>query len=263
MASTTNEPGGPRKGLQGRLPKAALPALLLAACLVGIGAITAGMVTLLDPNSGSAGAAEEAAPLVAPAAGVGPYTPSTVGPGGPGRLTAAAATAPPPAPAAQPVQAITTGKKVRPTRLRITRIGVDAPLSSVGVTKTKTIQVPPLSKPQVAGWYRLGPVPGEVGPAVILGHVDTRKGPAVFYRLRELKRGDKLQVVRSDRSVAEFTVDGVEQIGKNTFPTSRVYGNLGSAGLRLITCGGVFNPKARSYTDNIIVYATLTATRKA
>jgi sortase (surface protein transpeptidase) len=254
------EPSGPR----GRLPKAALPGLLLVGCLGGIGAIMVGLLTFLDPSGGTAQAGGVAAPAVAQVAGMERYSPPTVGPGGPGvPLTAAAPSAPPPLPAIQPAQALTTDKAVRPKRLQIERIGVNAPLRSVGVTKTKAIQVPPLSQPQVAGWYRLGPVPGQLGPAVILGHVNTRRGPAVFSRLRELQRGDKIQVVLSDGSVAEFTVDGVEQVGKTTFPTGRVYGNVNAAGLRLITCGGVFNPKVRSYTDNIIVYATLSSTHTA
>ncbi|HEY9522304.1 MAG TPA: class F sortase, partial [Thermopolyspora sp.] len=178
-------------------------------------------------------------------------------------LTAAASSAPPPAPAVQPAEDVRTREGIRPRRLEIPEIGVNAPLSTVGVTKARAIQVPPLSRPQVAAWYRYGPVPGELGPAVIVGHVNTRRGPAVFGRLRELKRGDKIQVLRSDGVTTEFTVDGVEQVGKSTFPTSRVYGNARVAALRLITCGGVFNAKAHSYTDNIIVYATLSGTRSS
>jgi sortase (surface protein transpeptidase) len=113
----------------------------------------------------------------------------------------------------------------------------------------------------MAGWYRYGPVPGQLGPAVILGHVTTRNGGAVFRRLRELRRNDKVRVMLSDGTTAEFTVDGAEQIGKTIFPTNRVYGNLTNSGLRLITCGGSYNHKTGHYNDNIIVYATLTATR--
>jgi sortase (surface protein transpeptidase) len=237
---------------------------VLVACLGGVGAIMTSLLMVLDPGGGTGQVGAEPIPAVAQVARTGPYSPPTVGPGGPGvPLTAAAPTAPPPSPAIQPAPALTTAKGVRPKRLQIERIGVNAPIRSVGVTKTKAIQVPPLNRPQVAGWYRLGPIPGQLGPAVILGHVNTRRGPAVFSRLRELQRGDKIQVALSDGSLAEFTVDGVEQVGKSAFPTSRVYGNVDAASLRLITCGGVFNPKSRSYTDNIIIYASLSSTHAA
>jgi LPXTG-site transpeptidase (sortase) family protein len=254
--------GGPGDDRRERLRKAALPGLLLLGCLLGIGIVMTSLLMILDPGGpvqqgGASGVAE-------PAARTGDYTPPTVGPGGLGRpLAEAAPSAPPPAPAVQPAQDVATTKRTRPRRLLIPEIGVNAPLGSVGVTKTKEIEVPPLTRPQVAAWYRYGPVPGQLGPAIIVGHVNTRRGPAVFSRLRELKRGDKIQVRRSDGVVAEFTVDGVEQVGKTTFPTSRVYGNSSVAALRLITCGGVFNAKARSYTDNIIVYATLSGTSTA
>ncbi|MET8162396.1 class F sortase [Sphaerisporangium sp. NPDC005289] len=182
---------------------------------------------------------------------------ATVGPGGVNApLVEAAPAASPPAPVAAPVKAL---RKSVPTRVRVPSIGVDAALVSVGVDRNGEIEVPPLSRPKLAGWYRLGPAPGEMGPAVILGHVNTRGGPAVFSRLRELKRGDTITVVRADGSTARFTVDGAEQASKNRFPTKRVYGHVDRPSLRLITCGGVFNAKAHSYTDNIIVYATLSA----
>ncbi|RCG31908.1 class F sortase [Sphaerisporangium album] len=182
---------------------------------------------------------------------------ATVGPGGANvPLIEAAPTAAPPVPAAVTVKPL---RKSTPTRVKIPKIGVDATLMSVGVEKSGEIEVPPLSRPKLAGWYRLGPAPGEMGPAVILGHVNTKSGPAVFSRLRELGRGDKITVVRADGSSAQFTVDGAEQASKDRFPTKRVYGHVDSPSLRLITCGGIFNPRAHSYTDNIIVYATLSA----
>ncbi|MEU8265614.1 class F sortase [Sphaerisporangium sp. NPDC049002] len=250
--------------------------LLTIGSLAGIGVVMAGLLAYLSPSqeTGSAAGAEPT-PMIAQMSPVDAATdaPSadspaldpntdpaaagsaTVGPGGVGvPLVEAATTAPPPAPATVPVRPL--GKSA-PTRIRIPGIGVDAPLRSVGVEKNGEIEVPPLSRPKLAGWYRLGPAPGEMGPAVILGHVNTTRGPAVFSRLRELKRGDKITVVRADGSTARFTVDGAEQASKNRFPTKRVYGHVDSPSLRLITCGGVFNPRAHSYTDNIIVYATL------
>jgi sortase (surface protein transpeptidase) len=110
----------------------------------------------------------------------------------------------------------------------------------------------------VAGWYVHGPRPGDIGPAIIAGHVDSKRGPAVFYRLRDLAEGDSIEVGRADGSVAVFRVDAVEQYPKNRFPTAKVYGDLDHAGLRLITCGGDFDRSRGHYRDNIVVYASLT-----
>ncbi|MEZ0074734.1 class F sortase [Planotetraspora sp. GP83] len=182
-----------------------------------------------------------------------------VGPGGPGvALTAAVESAPPPPPYVQPVEPLA---KSAPTRLVIHDIGVDAPLRAVGLTPNGEIEVPPLSARNLAGWYQYGPTPGELGPAVIVGHVNTRSGPAVFMRLRELAQGDTVQIGRRDGTVAVFTVDGVEQVSKKAFPTERVYGNTDHAALRLITCGGVYNRKTHSYTDNLVVYASLSSVK--
>ncbi|MCG5217097.1 class F sortase [Streptosporangium sp. KLBMP 9127] len=249
---------------------AVLPALLVVASLGGIAAIMAGLLTVLSPAENTemlaAAQAQDSAqepvqdsgePVdVQPAAQ--PVTLPSVGPGGPGvPLIPAEPAAPPPLPVAEVVSPVSTAKSTRPTKVSIPAIGVSAPLSSLGVQKSGEIAVPPLNKPKLAGWYRLGPIPGEIGPAVIVGHVNNKQGPAVFSRLREVKRGHKIRVARTDGKIVEFTVDGVEQVSKNTFPTKRVYSNLNDASLRLITCGGVYNPKRHSYTDNIIVYATL------
>ncbi|WP_250563931.1 class F sortase [Sphaerisporangium fuscum] len=242
-----------------------LPVLLTVGSLAGIGAVMAGLLMYLSPTQETAAVAgteptSAAAQLgngspVAQALEPAVQGEATVGPGGAGvPLVEAAPTAAPPSPAAVSVTPL--GKSL-PKRVRIPGIGVDAALTSVGVEKNGEIEVPPLSRPQLAGWYELGPAPGEMGPAVILGHVNTKRGPAVFSRLRELKRGDKVTVVRADGSTAVFTVDGVEQASKSRFPTKRVYGYVDKPSLRLITCGGIFNSRAHSYTDNIIVYATL------
>ncbi|GII79781.1 hypothetical protein Sru01_47630 [Sphaerisporangium rufum] len=255
-----------------RWRRALLPALLTGGSLAGIGAVMAGLLLYLSPDPPVAATPDPApAARVAPvdATGAADGTPgvlsttaaqdaaATVGPGGDGvPLAEAAPAATPPVPAERPVDAM---PKSAPVRVRVPSIGVDAPLMPVGVTRSGEIEVPPLDRPRLAGWYRLGPAPGEMGPAVILGHVNNRSGPAVFGRLRELGRGDRISVVRADGSTAVFTVDGAEQASKSRFPTRRVYGQVDRPALRLITCGGVFNPRAGSYTDNIIVYATLTA----
>lgn len=120
------------------------------------------------------------------------------------------------------------------------------------------IEVPPLEDTRSSGWYTESPTPGEVGPSVVLGHVDSAKnGPSVFYRLGELKPGDTVEINRADGSVASFRIDAVREYAKNQFPTEVVYGNLDRAGLRLITCGGTFNPKSGHYESNIIAFASL------
>ena len=107
-----------------------------------------------------------------------------------------------------------------------------------------------------AGWFAAGPEPGQPGPAVIAGHVDSRSGPAVFYRLGELQPGDEVLVHREDGSTVTFRVDRVEEHPKDAFPTEAVYGPVPGPELRLITCAGDFDRAAHSYRDNLVVYAT-------
>ncbi|MFE0154384.1 class F sortase [Nonomuraea sp. NPDC059007] len=147
----------------------------------------------------------------------------------------------------------------RPTAVYIPSIGVSAPLMELGLDTKGAIENPPLNPPNLAGWYRYGPVPGQRGAAVITGHLDTRTGPAVFAYLRNVKKGDQVQVLRADRSVAVFLVDKVEHTPKTRFPTRKVYGKLAYPGLRLVTCGGAFDARAGSYEENTIVYAHLAA----
>ncbi len=151
-----------------------------------------------------------------------------------------------------------------PVSVAIPAIGVTSDLMRLGLNDDGTVQVPPLDADDRAGWYERGPAPGAVGPAVLLGHVDSAQyGPGVFFDLGALQPGDVVEVARADGSVAEFAVDRVETHPKDEFPTIDVYGNTDDAQLRLITCGGDFNSSARSYEDNVIVFATLTGTRPA
>jgi sortase (surface protein transpeptidase) len=143
-----------------------------------------------------------------------------------------------------------------PVRLQIEAIGVDSKLMDLGLRDDGTMQVPPGAFP--AGWFTGAPTPGELGPAIIAGHIDM-KGPGVFHSLHKLKPGDKLTVRRRDGSAPVFRVSRIEQFHKNQFPTSLVYGNINHAGLRLITCGGSFNSKSGHYDDNIVVFADLVA----
>ncbi|MGN9778418.1 class F sortase [Micromonospora sp. H33] len=150
----------------------------------------------------------------------------------------------------------------QPTRVKIPRIGVDAPTVALGLDKNQQIAVPPLNQPKTTGWYKLGPSPGEVGTAVVVGHVDSRvSGKAVFFRLGALKPGDTIEVLRKDGKKARFIVDGVVRYPKNKLPLNLVYGHTGKAQLRLITCGGAYDKAAKSYKDNIVVFATLATDR--
>ncbi|MEU3454560.1 class F sortase [Micromonospora sp. NPDC006766] len=145
-----------------------------------------------------------------------------------------------------------------PVRVTIPRIGVDAAIVPVATDDDGELEVPPLDHPEIAGWYRRGPTPGEAGNAVLVGHVDSQNGPAVFFDLGRLHPGDTVRVTRADGRLATFTVDGVGAYPKDRFPSERVYGRGGDPRLRLITCGGRFNPRTGSYPDNIVVFATAT-----
>jgi sortase (surface protein transpeptidase) len=144
-----------------------------------------------------------------------------------------------------------------PVRLRIPSIGVDTALEGLGRAADLTVEVP--SDPAAAGWYAEGVRPGEPGPAVLLGHVDSESGPAVFFRLRELRPGDPVLVDREDGSVAAFTVTRSEQYPKAAFPSDQVYVPTLSSELRLVTCGGVFDRRTGHYRDNVIVSASADA----
>jgi sortase (surface protein transpeptidase) len=143
----------------------------------------------------------------------------------------------------------------RPASITVPAIGVSSPLVALGRNDDGTIEVP--QEWQVAGWYEEGARPGAPGPAIILGHVDSRAGPAVFYRLRELGPGDEILVEQRGGRTVRFVVDRVEQHDKSAFPTESVYFPTLHPTLRLVTCGGVFDHSTGHYRDNIIVYADL------
>ncbi len=150
----------------------------------------------------------------------------------------------------------------KPTRIVIPAIDVDSNLMELGLNKDGTPEVPPFDKDSPAGWYRGSPTPGQLGPSIILGHVDTYKaGPVVFYRLGDVRPGDAVSVTRADNTVAVFTVDRVESFPKKGFPELEVYGNTDSAQLRLITCGGDFVD--HQYENDIVVFASLTSSHPA
>lgn len=140
-----------------------------------------------------------------------------------------------------------------PIRVRIPAIGVNAQLIPLGIDRHGTLEVP--ERFDVAGWNKDGPEPGEDGTAVIAGHVDSRSGPAVFFRLHELTSGDLVHVDRADGTTVSFEVTELAQYDKDEVPSDHVYGPADSSGLRLVTCGGEFDQSRGSYRDNVIVFA--------
>jgi sortase (surface protein transpeptidase) len=142
-----------------------------------------------------------------------------------------------------------------PLGVSVPSVGIRSELIPLGLNPDSTLQVP--EDFGVAGWYTGRPVPGEPGPSVIVGHVDSKRGPAVFYRLDEVGPGAMVEVARSDGTTARFAVVAKEQHDKDAFPTDRVYGPTDSSQLRLITCGGSFDRSVGHYTDNVIVFAEL------
>ena len=163
-----------------------------------------------------------------------------------------------PAPSSVPVSVPFKG--LRPTSVKIPKIGAESSLLAVAVKTDGSISVPSVHTPMQAAWYKLSPVPGDVGPAILLGHVDGDKKPGIFYKLKDLAPGDEVDVDRSDGKMLKFVVDRVTQVPKDTFPREAVYGNSDKPELRLITCGGVFDHAEHSYKDNIVVYAKLADT---
>lgn len=155
-------------------------------------------------------------------------------------------------PPGDPFGSAATPAEGAPIRVRVAAIGLDSPLERLHLG-TGGALVPP-KRFEHAGWYADGTAPGDVGPAVLAGHVDSKAGPAVFYRLRELATGDRIEVVRGG-TVLHFTVTRIAWYPKTKFPSAQVYGPTPDRQLRLITCGGVFDHRLRSYKDNLVVYA--------
>jgi sortase (surface protein transpeptidase) len=148
-----------------------------------------------------------------------------------------------------------------PVSLRIPAMGVSVSLSQLGLNADKSPEVP--TKYQEPGWFKLGPAPGMMGSAVILGHVDDKTGPAVFFKLGTLKTGDKVDVSLANGSVAHFAVKSVETYLKAQFPSQKVYGPHGYRGLQLVTCGGDFDKASGHYLSNVVAFTTLVSTTPA
>ena len=160
----------------------------------------------------------------------------------------------PTGPIVAPPQSAEPAPVAAPASLTIPLIGVKTNLITLGLAAGGAMQVP--SSVAVAGWYTGSPRPGSIGSAVIVGHVDSKTAPGVFVRLDELKAGNGVFVKRADGTTAEFRVTKVQEYLKDKFPTQDVYGPTPDAELRLITCGGAFDPATDHYLSNIVVYAT-------
>ena len=142
-----------------------------------------------------------------------------------------------------------------PMVIAIPKIGVEATVVEVGLQADGAMQVP---DPDQVGWYKLGPRPGAPGPAVLVGHLNSRTGPAVFYRLRQLRPGDEILVGQRSGTSSRFVVGRLEQLPKTALPTKRIWTTTSRPLLRLVSCGGPFNHATGHYRDNIIVYASPT-----
>ncbi|MFG2357241.1 class F sortase [Streptomyces sp. NPDC048521] len=143
-------------------------------------------------------------------------------------------------------------------RIRIPAIQVDAPVIPVGLDTNGWVGAPPPDDPNLAGWFTGAVSPGEKGTAVVVGHVDNKQGPAVFYGLGALKKGNRVEILRKDGKTAVFDIYGVEVFEKSNFPGDRVYGSKGNPELRVITCGGDFS-KQKGYDGNVVAFARLVA----
>ncbi|MGW0562618.1 class F sortase [Streptomyces sp. NPDC003016] len=147
-----------------------------------------------------------------------------------------------------------------PQRVEVPSIGVTAPVVPRGLDTTGAVDPPPYSQPSRVGWYGDGTRPGAAGAALLVGHVDTESRPAVFYHLSATRPGAKVRVTGAGGESLEFTVDDVQVFTRERFDPQKVYGprESGRAELRLITCGGTYDKKARTYTANVVVSAYLT-----
>ncbi|WP_254393348.1 class F sortase [Streptomyces buecherae] len=202
---------------------------------------------------GAAGAARDTEGRAAAPGAPGARPPAGKRPGG---------TASGPARATRPLVPRAPIARARPSTVAIPALRLDAPVVGLGLDRHGRLTTPTVNAPRVAGWYERGPSPGERGTAIIVGHRDTRRGPAVFLELPALRRGDLIEVARHDGRTAVFTVDAVRTYPRSAFPDRTVYGDAGRPELRLLTCGGPFEP-GRGYRSNVVVFAHLYDVRDA
>ncbi|MDX2914160.1 class F sortase [Streptomyces griseiscabiei] len=224
-------------------------------------------------DAASAGPGEPADPAQRTAATTptGPATPTAPAtPTGPAPVTPAA-----PKPAAESVRPAPTPEPAEPKSparprtlppspartVSVPYLGIEAPVTGLRLDARRRLPAPPDDKPKLVGWYTEGPAPGGPGTAVVVGHRDTRTGPAVFAALDVIKPGRVVEVLRADGRTAVYTVDAVKSYEKDRFPSKEVYGHRARPELRLITCGGTYD-RRKGYASNVVVFAHLTATRE-
>lgn len=217
--------------------------------------MAAGLLAVLSLAFGIAAAATslDTGPVASTAASQDAGEPSTVTRSSPDAPAPTDALVPETPPGGEPgADEQPTPGPPEPATVTVPSVGIDASLESVGVDEDQRLVVPP---PERAGWFDGRAAPGEVGPAVLVGHVDSRDGPAVFHGLDRVRQGDRVEVTDEHGERVTFEVERVEVVAKTAFPTSEVYDPVDRAELRLITCGGPFDQQAGSYRDNVIVYA--------
>ena len=235
-------PFGPRQPVSGRCSSRLVVSRRVGGGLVGLG-LTVVLLAGCAAIGSRPGASPSAAIPTPTAVASGPAAGVAAGGSGAQRVPVPAMGA-----------AVRVPKAERPVRISVPSIGVNSSLVDLGIAGDGSLQVP--TDVQRAGWLDRSPAPGRQGPAVIAGHVDSTKGPAVFYRLRDLKPGARIIVTRGDGSTVSFAVDSVQQYSKSAFPTAAVYGPVPGPVLRLITCGGAFDRSIGHYRDNVVVYAS-------
>ena len=152
-------------------------------------------------------------------------------------------------------------ERSEPSRIVIPALGVNARIHDVGLARDGSIEVPDIGRHNEAGWFERSPTPGQFGPAVIVGHADTRSGPSVFAKLAKAKAGTKVEIRRRDGSTAVFEINSVEKFPKGDQPIERIYADFSRPALRLITCGGEFRGGSTGYVDNIVAFASLVEAR--
>ncbi|MCC5475024.1 class F sortase [Streptomyces barringtoniae] len=172
------------------------------------------------------------------------------GPGGSGERSCEPPAGPPPGPL----------PRSRPTSFRVPSLGIDAPITAIGLDRERQLEAPPVDEPKLVGWYEGGPTPGESGTAIAVGHRDTRTGPAVFAALAQVKPCRLIEVRRADGRTAVYAVDRMKVYDKAGFPDKEVYAQTGRPELRVLTCGGFYTRRS-GYTSNAVVFAHLIATK--
>ena len=176
-------------------------------------------------------------------------------------VSAPATLTPAPATSVPSLPAVAAVARSVPVSLRVPAIALSVPLSTLGLNFDGTVQVP--TNDIEPGWFKLGPTPGQIGSAVILGHVDTYQGPGVFFQLRTLVPGDQVQVSLADGAVVNFAVSSVVMYPKSQFPAREVYTSHGVSDLQLVTCGGTFDSATGHYLSNVVVYTSFVSASPA